>query len=119
MVRDELKKLLTLTEQIQGVLKEKVTGKNRDEVIEQVEKFIEEREQLLQRIKAPYTDEEKKIGQHIVTVNKTIDQKMAEIFQLLKDEIKQMNRHKKSNPSYENPYQSLQTMDGMFLDEKK
>src|SRR5690625_5395309 len=72
----------------------------------------------MKNIEAPYSEEEHNLGKEIVKKNKVIDRRIKEIFNELKNEIKQFNAYKSRNNLYENPYHSVQVMDGMFLDRK-
>lgn len=91
----------------------------RHDVIEQLTHFIEEREQVLRKLSPPYSQDELKIGQKIISLNKLIEQEMHALFTELKQDMKQTKRQRKSTQSYVNPYRSVQTNDGMFMDQKK
>jgi|SRR5690625_134590 len=119
MVRDELNSLLGITQNLERIVNQKVTSKNREKTIEEINEYLEKRAQLIKLITPPYSNEELRIGQRLVKVNKVIEKQLNNIFKQLKLEIKQMNKHKHSNKFYENPYESVQVMDGMFLDQKK
>lgn len=119
MVRKELKDFFLITEKLYNLLQEEITVKNRAEIIEKIDLHLEEREQIINKIVPPYTEEEKAKGKEIIKKNKVIDKRINEIFQQLKKEMQQTKQRKRSNESYENPYKSVQVMDGMFLDQKK
>lgn len=91
----------------------------RHDVIEQLTHFIEKREQVLRKLSPPYSQDEIKIGRKIISLNKTIEQEMNALFTELKQDMKQTKRQRKSTQSYVNPYRSVQTIDGMFMDQKK
>ena len=59
------------------------------------------------------------LAKKLVPINEDVQNKMQVIFTDLKTEMKQVKQQKKSNQSYTNPYKSVQTMDGMFMDRKK
>ena len=106
------------TEQLQQLLNQEITSQNREQVIGDVTKLIEERGQCMEGLTPPYTDEEQQIGQALIPMNREVEQKMNELFNHLKSEMKQVQRQKKSNAQYKNPYQSVDTADGMFMDSK-
>ncbi|WP_442600416.1 flagellar protein FliT [Neobacillus sp. D3-1R] len=91
---------------------------DRDEKIVQVEAALETREQLLQQLSAPYTDEEKQLGQQLIQLNQRLSQLLSREKMLIQKDIKDLTIKKESNTKYVNPYQSLST-DGMFYDKRK
>ncbi|WP_163970543.1 flagellar protein FliT [Oceanobacillus halotolerans] len=110
--------LYDITKELDKVLNTS-TSKNREEIITEVNRLIEERAVYLDELNPPFTEEEKTTGNQIVDLNENIKQKMDTLFADLKQEMKQMKQQKKSNQSYTNPYKHVQTMDGMFYDRKK
>src|SRR5699024_3133662 len=114
-----LNNVLHITEQLNALLSMDITAKNREDVIGQINELVEKRGELMNQVTPPFTDEEKRIGQEVVALNKQIQAKMNDIFTELKQEMKQINKQKKSTQTYENPYEAMQTVDGMFLDQKK
>lgn len=116
---DRLTKVLDVTKQLEQLLSVQVSGKNRESIITELNELVAKRGQLLQQVTPPFTDQEKMIGKEVVALNKKIQKKMNEIFHELKQEMKRINQQKKSTNTYENPYKSMPTLDGMFLDQKK
>ncbi|MFD1416974.1 flagellar protein [Oceanobacillus jeddahense] len=108
-----------LTESMLQLLSQEIDSHNREEVIDIFQKKMEERGQLLEAIAPPYTQDEDKLGKAVVQMNQDIEQKIKYIFFALKNEMKQVQQQKKSTTSYSNPYKNIQSMDGMFLDQKK
>lgn len=108
-----------LTERMQQLLSQDIDSHNREEVISTFQKLMEERGKLLEAIAPPYTEDEDKLGKAVVPMNQDIEQKIKFIFFALKNEMKQVQQQKKSTSSYSNPYKNMQSMDGMFLDQKK
>lgn len=116
---DRLKVLFEVTKELEDVLNQPITSKNRESIIEQVNHLIEERGQLMETVKSPFTEEEKLMGEKLVIMNETIQSKMTEVLNLLKVEMKQLKKKKKSNQNYVNPYKDVRLTDGMYLDSKK
>lgn len=108
-----------ITESMQQLLIQDIDSQNREEVIGIFQEKMEERGQLLEAIAPPYTEDEEKLGRKVVQMNQGIEQKMRYLFFALKNEMKQVQQQKKSTTSYSNPYKNVQSMDGMFLDQKK
>ncbi|UJL45338.1 flagellar protein FliT [Virgibacillus sp. NKC19-16] len=116
---NRLESLYDITIQLKNVLDQDIIAKNRGSVIEKVNELIEKRGQLMVDLTEPYTEEEKRLGQQLVPLNEGIQASMNQLFNHLKAEMKQVKKQKKSNRTYTNPYESVQAMDGMFMDSKK
>ncbi|PAV31022.1 flagellar protein FliT [Virgibacillus profundi] len=116
---NRLQVLYDVSLQLNKVLDQDITEKNRETVIEQINELIDKRGIHLETITSPYTENEKQLGKKIVQLNNEIQEKMQQLFDELKSEMKQVKKQKKSNRTYSNPYENIQAMDGMFLDSKK
>lgn len=92
--------------------------KNRESFIETFEHFLDEREKLLKDIKPPFTDEEKRMGEELVVLDKKIQAQIEQFFQTLKRSMRNLKKQKHSNKKYANPYQDVSAMDGMFFDKR-
>lgn len=114
-----LDELLKLTKQLKGLLDQQFTSKNREKIIKQTDHLIEMRGKHIQDVKPPFTEREKEIGKQIIELNKFIQKQMDRLFTDLKSEMRQVKQKKKSNRKYVNPYENVQSIDGMFMDKKK
>lgn len=90
----------------------------RDQVIHQIQIQIEKRDELMKEISQPYSSEEMKIGQDIITLNEEIMKRMNLLYQHIKDDLKKVQQRKDQNYSYINPYGKIKTTDGMYWDNK-
>ncbi|WP_217588532.1 flagellar protein FliT [Lentibacillus saliphilus] len=115
----DIKALLNVTEELADLFEQPVTSKDRSKIIVDINRLIEARGHIMEMIKPPFTEEEKQIGEQVVMLNNVIKYEMDQLFAELKTEMKQMKQLKRSNQSYTNPYQHVNTMDGMFMDSKK
>lgn len=95
-----------------------VTTENRDETIETVEELLERREKLLSSIKPPFSNEDRRLGQELVSMNREIDVKLSLIQSHIQRDINGLNKKKTSMKKYTNPYESV-NFDGMFYDKRK
>jgi|SRR5690625_3933302 len=118
-MKNELNKIMNITEQLLNLLQTEPTAKEREQVIHQLNELLEQRDQYIKQLSPPYTAEEEKLGQQIVKMNEQITKKMLSIQNQLKREMKQMKRSKQSAEVYVNPYRDVRSIDGMFLDQKK
>lgn len=89
----------------------------RDRQIEEITKLLDKREQLMGQLAPPFQEEEKHLGQEIIRLNKEIDQKLKDILNMIKMDMKQLKVKKEKANKYSNPYESL-AIDGMFIDKR-
>lgn len=113
-----LDELYQLSVKLDDVLN-KVTNDNREEMIEEITRLIDAREKVIRKIERPYSADEIEIGKKIVELNKTIEKNLEAVFAQLRREMKQIQQQKKSNRSYINPYGSIKSVDGMYVDSKQ
>jgi flagellar protein FliT len=117
-VMNRLKPVYDVTIRLEKVLSQETTAKNREEIIEQVNQLVELRGEQMENIVAPFSSEEKQLGQIVVEKNRTIEGKMENLFRDLKLEMKQVKKQKKSNRTYTNPYEKVRARDGRFMDSR-
>jgi flagellar protein FliT len=90
---------------------------NRDDVINQIEELLEKRQDILQQIKPPFSNEEHALGQEIVKMNRALDTKLILISNEVQRDMNGLNKKKVSAKKYTNPYESV-NFDGMFYDKR-
>ncbi|MFA1821350.1 flagellar protein FliT [Virgibacillus oceani] len=108
-----------ISEALQELLNKEVTDKNRAEIIEETNVLVDKRENYINALQPPYTNEEMEIGKKLISLNAEIHTKMQQLYAELKLELKNVRKQKKSNRSYINPYANVRNTDGMFMDSKK
>lgn len=100
------------------MLSELVQQEKRDELIESINRFLDERDQLIPNVKPPYTEEQHKLGAEIVQMNVFIDTKLDLLKKEIQQDIANQKKRKTSTTKYVNPYQAAPA-DGMFFDKRK
>ncbi|HLR65666.1 flagellar protein [Virgibacillus alimentarius] len=116
---NRLEEVYTITKQLEHVLDQPITSKNRENVIKQINELIDQRGEHLHHLSSPFTGNEKIVGKKLVLLNKKIQKQMLCIFQDLKQEMKLVKKKKKSNQTYVNLYNKIESIDGMFMDSKQ
>jgi flagellar protein FliT len=111
--------LYDITKKIKKILDQSITTKNREAIIEEVTVLIAERGQVMENLTPPFSEQEKLQGKQIVVLNKQIEKEMESLFDILKQDIRQVNKQKESSRSYINPYGNIKSTDGMYLDSKQ
>ncbi|GAE95178.1 hypothetical protein JCM21714_4392 [Gracilibacillus boraciitolerans JCM 21714] len=110
---------IQLTENMLELFEKALTNEQREKVIDQINKTIEERETLIKEIKPPFSDEEKEFGKRAISMDQQLNRKLQTVYQLLKKDMRNAKKQPRSNNSYLNPYKSVASYDGRFLDSKK
>lgn len=108
-----------ITIRIQELLKAEITPQNRPKVIEDVNSLLEQRGSQMESISEPFTKDELELGKKLLPLNEQIQRTMDQLFNGLKSEMKAVKKQKNSNRKYTNPYEKVQTVDGMFMDKRK
>lgn len=108
-----------ITLKMQQLLATDITSNDRESVIEEISSLLIQRGRYMEEAKEPFTKEELEMGKVLLPLNKEVQEKMDLLFRGLKLEMKQVKKQKNSNRQYTNPYDKVQTMDGMFMDKRK
>ncbi|MGG1594093.1 flagellar protein FliT [Terribacillus saccharophilus] len=111
--------LYDTTAQLDTLVSQPVTSENREEVVQSLTALLEVRSSQMEELKPPFTTEENNLGKELLPMNKRISKKVQHIFDQLKVDIRTIKKQKQSGKKYINPYASMQTLDGRFLDKRK
>lgn len=91
---------------------------NRDEKIATIEQLIDERDQLMGGITAPFSAEEKELGAKIIQLNEKLASLLAREKVLIQKDMKDLKLKKESTNKYANPYESMSALDGIYYDKR-
>ncbi|MGP4077715.1 flagellar protein FliT [Halobacillus sp. K22] len=108
-----------LTTQLEEKVHQTFTERNRSEMVAHVEKLLAERDALLLKLPQPENEAERALIDDVLQKDLKINQKLEFLFDGLKRELRNMKKQKSSKQRYTNPYQSVSTYDGMYVDHKK
>lgn len=116
---NKVQKVYDITESIYQLLFNQEQQLEREQLIEQVNELIDQRQTEVEHLAPPYTEEEMKLGQKTIQFDKVINEKLTVLFKDIQDDIKEVQQRKSQTKSYINPYGKLKTTDGMYLDSKQ
>lgn len=91
----------------------------RDDKINKMEQLLTQRERLLQDIKPPFSPQEKQLGRILVGLNAKLERLLEKEKTAIQHDIKLVKKQKESNKKYVNPYESLASLEGGFVDKRK
>lgn len=115
----QVDQLHDITSELYELSQQPPKATEREEFVEKLTDLLEQRDKLIEGLEGPYTNEERHKGQEVIRMNKAVNERVAIHMKQLKTEIAHMKKRKTSNQKYTNPYQSVSSYDGMFLDKKK
>ena len=113
---EKTEEMLTWLEKAKASTKDNNT---RDEVITFITEKIAEREPLMEQIQAPYSDEEKQLGQTAIKLDRQLQLKMNQLNNEIKADMRMAKKQQRTHSQYANPYNQLANADGMYLDSRK
>jgi flagellar protein FliT len=111
--------LYDTTVRLDTLVSQQVSSENREEVVQSLTKLMEARALQMEELKPPFSPEEEQLGKELLPLNERISSHVQQIFDQLKIDIRTIKKQKQSGKKYINPYASMQTLDGRFLDKRK
>lgn len=114
-----MERLEDVSMKLYDLLAKPMDAHDREQVIEEAEGLLAERELILEEVKAPYTEAEIEIGRKLIPIDKQMQQRLNLLFTSLKVEMRSVKKQKSTNQKYINPYKNSSNFDGTFLDQKK
>lgn len=115
---NRLVKIHDITNKINDILNQDINSNNRESIISEVTKLIDQRGEFMAALEPPYNEVETEMGKSLIPINLEIERLMNKIFDDLKFEMKQVQKQKNTTSKYKNPYKAVETADGMFMDSK-
>lgn len=111
--------LKTITDEFVQLLEKPVSAKDRDQLLEEVNRLLDKRDQLLKKVKGPFSEQESTVVASIMERDKEIQLKLDHLFLALKSELRDVKKQKSSSEKYLDPYRNIATHDGSYWDKKK
>ncbi|PAE15430.1 flagellar protein FliT [Virgibacillus sp. 7505] len=111
--------LFDTTAQLDTLVSQPVTAENREEIVQSLTALLEVRSGQMEELKPPFSTEENLLGKELLPMNERISKQVQNIFDQLKTDIRTIKKQKQSGKKYINPYGSMHTLDGRFLDKRK
>ena len=90
---------------------------SRDAFLEKIDKVLQIRDSLLQRLAPPFSETEMTLGKKVALASQQITPKLEDFHKQLKQEWAQIQQSKKTAKAYGQAYSSP-TADGMYYDKR-
>ena len=92
-------------------------AEKRDEVIEQIETILNERDKLQSQIAQPFTSEEDEFGAELMVLEKEVQLSLGRFTKGIRLDIVESQSKKEHMSNYVNPYSNM-SRDGAYFDSK-
>ncbi len=118
---EKLQQLLQISAKLYQHLTEIPDGDERDGYIEQIDELLDERGLCMQILLDDgfKIDMTNRSHQMLVELDKGIRERLDKVMAAVKEDMKELNKAKKHEHQYINPYASVSTMDGRYYDNKR
>jgi flagellar protein FliT len=100
-------------------LLENEKSNDRDGKIHTIQALLEKREGFMQEMTPPFSLSDQEIGRQLVKLNQTVKILLESEKTSIQQDINKTRKKKQTATKYNNPYDSLSTMDGVFYDKRK
>jgi flagellar protein FliT len=112
-----VKILLEITKNLFDHVRASLPKEDRERYIERLNELLDQRQVIMDKLPAVYSEEEQRLGRMIVKMNETIGPHLTRQLEEIKHNISMMKKKKEKNVQYANPYQTI-SADGMYFDKK-
>lgn len=115
-----LQQLLQISAKLYQHLTELPKDEQRDEYIENIHLFLDERGILIEKMQNDgfKVNLENKSHVMLVELDKGILERLNKVMKSIQTDLKDLQNAKKNEQQYMNPYASVQVMDGRYYDKK-
>lgn len=95
-------------------------GEDRDEYIETINNMLDKRGSIVDELMNDgfQFDEQNRIHRTLLELDKGIKERLDAVMSAVKQDMANLQKTKKSEQQYFNPYSNVRVMDGMYYDKK-
>ncbi|KZE97400.1 hypothetical protein AVP43_00654 [Geobacillus stearothermophilus] len=94
-------------------------SEEREERLAAVDRLLREREELLRKLRPPYSEEEQRLGREIVAWNREIEARLRQVRDEIGSDLRITEAKRQANARYVHPYEQPLSFDGMFYDKRR
>lgn len=116
----QIDKLLQASANLFKHLGETPKGEDRDEYINTINNMLDKRGVIIKGImdEGFRYDEQNRIHRTLLELDNGIKKRLAAVMDAVKQDMANLQKTKKSEQQYYNPYSNVRVMDGMYYDKK-
>ena len=95
-------------------------GEDRDEYIDNINSMLDKRGKIIENLvrEGFQFDEQNRIHRTLLELDNGIKERLAAVMSAVKQDMANLQKTKKSEEQYFNPYSNVRVMDGMYYDKK-
>jgi len=95
-------------------------GEYRDEYIDNINTMLDKRGTIIESLvqEGFHFDEQNRIHQTLLQLDNGIKERLTAVMNAIKQDMANLQKTKKSEQQYFNPYANVRVMDGMYYDKK-
>lgn len=95
-------------------------GEDRDEYIETINEMLDKRGTIIESLiqEGFRFDEQNRVHRTLLELDNGIKERLAAVMNAVKQDMVNLQKTKKSEQQYFNPYSDVRVMDGMYYDKK-
>nr|WP_315055725.1 flagellar protein FliT [uncultured Lysinibacillus sp.] len=95
-------------------------GEDRDEYIDTINNMLDKRGLIIDKLMNDgfQFDEQNRIHRTLLELDNGIKKRLADVMDAVKQDMANLQKTKKSEQQYYNPYSNVRVMDGMYYDKK-
>ena len=95
-------------------------GEERDEYIDTINSLLDKRGTIIQDLiqEGFHFDEQNRVHRTLLELDNGIKERLAAVMDAVKQDMANLQKTKKSEQQYFNPYSNVRVMDGMYYDKK-
>lgn len=112
--------LLQVSANLFRILGDIPMGEERDKYIDNINSLLDKRGTIINDMKQEgfRFDEQGRVYRTILELDSGIKERLAAVMSLVKQDMTNLQKTKKSEVQYHNPYSNVRVMDGMYYDKK-
>ncbi|AUS85416.1 flagellar protein FliT [Lysinibacillus sp. YS11] len=95
-------------------------GENRDDYIDNINTMLDKRGAIIESLvqEGFHFDEQNRIHRTLLELDNGIKERLTSVMSAVKQDMANLQKTKKSEQQYYNPYSNVRVMDGMYYDKK-
>ena len=115
-----IEQLLQVSANLFKLLGDIPKGEERDEYIDNINNMLDKRGKIIEGLvhEGFHFDEQNRIHRTLLELDKGIKERLAAVMNAVKQDMANLQKTKKSEEQYYNPYSNVRVMDGMYYDKK-
>ncbi|MBG9454834.1 flagellar assembly protein FliT [Lysinibacillus sphaericus] len=115
-----IEQLLQVSANLFKLLGDIPKGEDRDEYIDNINSMLDKRGKIIENLvrEGFQFDEQNRIHRTLLDLDNGIKERLAAVMNAVKQDMANLQKTKKSEEQYFNPYSDVRVMDGMYYDKK-